>query len=422
MSFYDIVKRKILRKEESDIDSQPRKITRMLCMMTKQKDLSPLRRGIIRADRSIIINREIEDEQRHDVKGYFELLWNWSYTIFVFTVLCLQPMYTLSIVVSNRTADDIQYLAGLFFQLIPPTQYYHAVKYFRTDHFEEFYYSSAIIPKLNHISGVIVFLTGANMIFNSIRLFMTDYDGEFPGYNEYSLLGRCFIFFFLLISWLYSNLILFTNLSCFFLIFTKHTNILKEYSNEILAENCISTINEMTVSLFRIIYDLKTSIGNFESMFSSFTFLGAISFGMFLSRIKQGDLTFFPWNLFVTYIVIQVIFFWVILSMNGCRNRLSDSITHPKYAKKYIKRYSVDEIKTHFENEDEQFLLLINMEEELGGIVDWQLFNDLLDKDWTEFKFFGINIADFELIKRGTALVVIILGINAIINGEQLQN
>jgi len=422
ITFYDIARRVISRGCELDIDTQPRQVTRML-FQRRGNQLSPFIKP--KRKRRIIINNEIQNDEAPQEVSLFnyakELCMNWWYTALISMILCVQPIYTLVIIASNDTSQDIPYIATLFFQLIPPLQYYHAICYFQTDHFEDFYFSQSKIGILNRITGIIILLTVTNVIINIVRLLYLDYDIEFADYQSYSQLSRGFIFITLLVSWIYGNLILFTNLFCFCLVFTKHKKIIRLFAKKILDDDCPLSLNEITVDLFKIIYNLKKSITNFERLFSSFTFLGAISFGIFLSRIRDGNFLYFPWNIFITYIIMQIVFFWVILKMNGCRNTLSDFITHPKYAKKYIRRYDVEQIKTHFPTEDEHFLLLVNMEEELGGISDWRLLDSLLDKDWTEFKFFGINIADFELIKRGMALIALILGINALLNGEKIS-
>ena len=407
LSFYDIVKRVIKRHKSKD--KKNIKPPRTVVNFFKNTNFTEINIDTTES--------EVEEEDITCNKSFWNFINNWLYTIFVFIILCIQPIYTLYYIISNDTGEDIPYLASFFFQLIPPTQYYYAIRYWSTDHFEDFYYDQTNRYTLNKITYVIIFMTVLNTVVNIIRLLHIGYDGEFAEFHSLEIIPKYIIFSTMLISWIYGNLILFTNLSSFCVVFDKHKTIISDFAQDILDEECVYTVNEITVNMMTLVYELKLSIGRFEKMFSSFTFLGAISFGLFLNRIRLGNLSFFPWNLFITYVIMQTMFFWVILAMNGRRNAMSDFITHPKYSQKYIKRLSYDDIKNHYPTREEKELLIINLAEENGSIADWNSLDRLLDKDWTEFKFFGINIADFELIKRGMALIGIILGLNAILNG-----
>lgn len=422
ITFTDIIERVILQnkdiKKDVTINQQPRVVTRYLYRRQRKVNLSP-KIPTITGNNSVITNVNVKSPPKLTIgKKMWLFISNWWYSIFIFAIISFQPIYTFSIIVSDDHPFEIPYLSNFFLQLIPPFQYYHSIKYFRTDHFENIYKYSKKRISLNNYTFIITLITTINIIVNLIRLFSIGYDGDFPKFHSYDTPAKYVILAFLNISWTFGYLIILTNLVCFTIVFGIHSKIIKEFSDGILNPNCIFTLNEILVNLFPIIYHLKASITEFQRIISSFTFLGAISLGLFIDRLKNGNLEFFPWNLFIMYIIIQFIFFWVILSMNGCKNGMSDFIINPEYANRYIKRYSIEQIEDHFGKDEEKdyTLLLINQQEETGSIVEWQTLCDLLDSDWTEFKFFGINIADFELIKRGVALVAIILGIHALVN------
>lgn len=421
-TFVDIINRVIINnKKENNHISQPRNVTRFLYRRQRKTNLSPeIPKLLPNSSTEIIRNVNVVDDET-PVKlsignKIYLFLGNWWYSLIIFVFITFQPIYTFVIIVTEKDPYQIPYLSNFFLQLIPPFQYYHSIKYFRTNHFEEIYKYSSKTISLNTYTFIISIVVVINILVNIFRLYFIYYDGDFPNFHDYSTISQFIILILLVISWVFGYLIILTNLLCFSIVFTSHTKIIKDFSNEILDPHCPLILNEILVKLFPIIHHLKQSISEFQRIISSFTFLGAISLGLFIDRIKNGNLEFFPWNLFIMYIIIQFIFFWLILTMNGCKNGMSDFIINPEYAHKYIKRYTIEEIESHFD-ENDHTLLLINQQEETGSIVEWQTLCDLLDSDWTEFKFFGINIADFELIKRGIAFVALILGINALIDG-----
>jgi ABC-type multidrug transport system fused ATPase/permease subunit len=312
--------------------------------------------------------------------------------------------------------DETPYLASLFFQLIPPIQYIHCVLYFQTDHFEHFYLRNRLAKgKLNRISALICMLSLINTGIHVVSLFVRHYDTEFPYFFTYHIVSKVLISILLVLSWIYGSLILFTNLSCFCLVFWKHSHLINDFCTKVKSDENEKTINEITQHLLYLIHNLKNSINDFQNIFSSFTFLGAIAFGFFIDRIIQGNFDFFPWNTFVVYVIMQIIFFFILVHLSSYRNGMSDLIRNPEYVFKYIRRYNIEELKRRFDENEEQYII-INLIEENGSLVDWTLLNDVINDDWTEFKFFGINIADFELIKRASVVIAFIIFANSIVN------
>ena len=170
--------------------------------------------------------------------------------------------------------------------------------------------------------------------------------------------------------------------------------------------------------LVGIKYQLGISISDFEYIFSSFTFFGAISFGFYIDQINNGNFENIPWNLVVTYVIVQIVFFRIISQVKRNRDALFDFVKNPIYVEKYLKRYTVEDIQTHFLGDDAD-LILLNLLEEIGNEISWNSLNTLLtDSSWTEFKFFGIEVSDFALIKKGIVLVSFIVFADRILSSN----
>ena len=429
VTFYNIVKRKLIRrKQENDhafMFHQPRKITRMLYRRENQIDLSPdpdYRE--INHSSNIIINREqIEDEKEKSCSKLFcSLMNNWCYTLFIFSLLCVQPIHTLAKIIQMRdlafdspVIENKQqlYIASFFFQLIPPVQYYNCIRYFQTDHFESFYFGNKInINKIIRVTYIILLLSSLNVVGHLISLQIFSYDNEFPEYFDYPTHSQIIILVFLVCSWTYGNLILFTNFACFCLVFWKHSKQIHKFSQRLQLKDDQKSLNQLTQELTTIVYDLKNSITDFQNIFSNFTFLGAIAFGFFIEEITEGNFNFFPWNTFIVYAVIQIIFFFILVNVSQNRNGMSDYIRNPNHLFRFIRRYTVEELFQHFSRDDEKYIL-INLIEENANVADWNTLNNIINENWAEFIFFGINIADFELIKRSALIVTLIVMITS---------
>lgn len=399
--------------------SQPRKLTRFVYERKKKSSLSPH----ISVKRPLI---NITDDDSTDSKSSIVPRFSLSiYTAFIGLILCVQPIYTLIIILTSETEQETLYISSLFFQIVYPLQYYYCVRYFFTDHFDHFYFDDKspvcvkkMIYTLNQLTFVIIGCSLINVVTNITRVLATDYDGEFPLVFQYNVISRVFISFLLVSSWTYGNLILFTNLIIFCIIFRKHVSIFRSFAKKIQSKHNKLDLNQIMQILVGIKYQLGISISDFEYIFSSFTFFGAISFGFYIDQINNGNFENIPWNLVVTYVIVQIVFFRIISQVKRNRDALFDFVKNPIYVEKYLKRYTVEDIQTHFLGDDAD-LILLNLLEEIGNEISWNSLNTLLtDSSWTEFKFFGIEVSDFALIKKGIVLVSFIVFADRILSSN----
>ena len=402
-------------KDIDHINSQPRQITRLLYQWNFEDDLSPepsKRPPLIRIEDEINIQSPDDDDDNTCL--ILMRFWdNWSYTFFIMMLLIIQPIYTLVVIIQTETNNEIPYLSSFFYQLISPIHYYYAIQYFSTDHFEQFYYQNNLKSFLDVLTYCIIGFTFTNLGINIGRITRSEYDIEFPLYGDFTSTPQILIIIYLIFTWIYSNLIVCTNLMCFCLVFTKHKHIIFNFSSKIMDDECGMTLNEIMQELSTIVYNFKNSIGQFQNIFSSFTFFGAISFGFYIERFRQSNFELLPWNTFVTYIIMQIMFFMTILRVSQTKNGMTDFVKNPSYIRKYVKRYTVNDIRERF-NADTTELVIANMIEENAGIIDFMTLNQLFLDDWVEFKFFGFNIANFGLIKKGIVIVGLVVAANSI--------
>ena len=419
--FIEIVQRNIIQQQSTKQTKTPRNLTREIYKRRYNKDLSPNTSPVQEERGEIKLNINIEKsiKRKEKRKKFFKVIISWTYTTFIFCVLCISPIYTIFNITKNQYNNNFLY-SSLFFLLIEPTQYVLSIIYFGTPHFENFYlnknnFDPQCFPTTNQfvilIVAILIVLGIINFLFIS-NIFVHNLD------TPILLSGNQSIDFTIrLFSWIYGRLTLYVNLLCFSLVFCKHCKIIQDYVKKLENENIsnanILSINIITQDILSIRNELEESISKFISIFSSFTILGAIGFGFFIERIKAGNFDSFPWNELVIYIIVQVIFIIIIYRVSSYQKDLIDYVRQPKFVEKFLKRYTIRDIKEKFED---PIMISLNLDEENSSQLDWIILDRLLNEQWAEFNVMGIDISNGELIKRGIALVSIIVAFNTLIN------
>ena len=422
----DIIRRNIIENDyKEEKCSQPRKITRFLYKRFHKKELSPNINNTNLLENPPDIKININIERRNKIESIVSSALSWLYTVGIFGLLCVQPIYSIIYIIREDEQNTNFYISSIFFQLIPPIQYLLAVKYFSTNHFEKFYINNKkhhinCFPSLNNLSLFIIVITAFTIAFNYIILkkdisIIRQRDGEFPQFNNFNHTSRTFISIFLILSWLYGKMVVYLNIVCFSLIFCKHCKIITECVNKLQNENKgILTVNDILREIIQIRYDLEESIDQYKNIFSSLTLFGSIGLGFILERIRVGNFDLFPWNSFIVYIILQFIFIFIIFKVTNNKESLSKYIKEPQFVEKFIKRYTIRDISERF-SESETQLIILNIEEENSSTIDWMILNSIINADWTEFRVMGINVSDGDLIKKGLVLVTIIVTFNSYI-------
>lgn len=399
----NIISRKVIQKKEYNEPKTPRNIVREIYKRTYNKELSPPNSPEITiGSREIKLNISIHNNKRKQ-KFILNVI-SWMYTLFIFLILCIKPIISIYNIV--KTSNKIPLLSVLFFQLIEPFQYILSIIYFSTTHFEDFFLSNRNLdpkcfPNINTLTYIIISVLTIIIVFNFL-------------YNSYNFTNNYILNIFIeLFSWIYGRLVIYINLTCFSLIFCKHSKIIEQYVNKVQQANIsnqnILTINIITQDILIIRNELEDSIDKFKNIFSSFTLLGTIGLALFFE--SKGKI---PWNQLIIYLIVQTIFIIIVLRVSSYQKKLTDHIRQPLFVKKFLKRYTLLDINEKFE--DNRNMVLFNLQEENSSMLDWIILDRLLNEQWAEFSVLGINISNGELIKRGIAIVTIGIAILAYFN------
>jgi hypothetical protein len=427
-SIINFIKRKTLTNKKEKIAgtdndySQPRNVTRQLYERTYNKSLSPV--GTVRNHAIVevppIIGLEnIRENQslrnQFEIEEKKEIILSWLYTLFIFLILWIQPLYTL-IHVINKNKSLTFHMPTLCFDFIYPIQYFFCLIYFSNDHFEKFYLEkekdvNKKFPTTDTITIMSCFYAIIGLIFLFTGLFNSD-ELVFPGFHDFPLTSKIPILIILVMSWTIGRLTFFIHSSIFFLTFCKHCLILRKFIKQISKEKRedLISINDLSVKILDIRYELERSVDNFKNFLSTVTLLGAVSIGFLIEQIKINSYNGFPWVSFSFFLIFQIVFLSIIVKVDKYREDLVSYIRSGNFVKKYLSRYNNQEITDKFENNTE--LILLNFEEENSTTIDWLVVNNVLSEGWSQFTVLGVPISDGSLIKRGIALVTLIITFN----------
>lgn len=402
-----VIQRKLVidRRPLPDNQRQPRSLTRELYRNRNLRELSPDPQSGYDSP----VSSDSDGEHKHSVVRTIEKnsggFMSWAYSLFVFSVLSVQPVYSLWYTLTDNQKDDPNvYIASLFFNLIPVTQYILAIRYFQTTHFDDSTY------KINwdgYVVGIIALVIATNVISQIIISGVLDTehnDGDFPGYETFTY--RVPLSIFLWVSWTYGKMVLYTNIVCFSVIFLNHRKTIRKYVT-ILNKTNDKTVNVITNDVLRVRNEFELSKKRLKGVFSMYTILGAIGIGLFLDRIQDGNFKLFPWQQFILYSITQLLFLFVVITVNKARNDLAECVRKPIFIDRYLKRYDLYEITTKMGTDTQ--MVCLNVLEENATIMDWMLLNDLINENWTSFTVLGIDMADGNLINKSLVFVSLVV-------------
>jgi len=410
-------KRRIISKNQEIKNRyrQPRKLTREVCKILHDRELSPPPSPISSPESSIAGTARLNVDMKK-YKFTFSMV-SWLYPLCILFFLLTSPSLIIWRILEGEEEQTFL-LSNFFFNMIPPTQYILSLNYFSTNHFEDFFIKNKehCFPNMNKFT---IFIISATLILGFVnfllvqRFIIFDKEETIPDLYTNNVILNVFISIF---SWMYGGLIVYTNLVCFSLVFCKHCKIINEYVEKLDKDDNLDvlTINVISQDILKIRRKLEISIDHFKNIFSLFTLLGTIGLGFFFERIKLGNFQLFPWGQFIIYIIIQIVFTFVILKLSKNQEKLIDYVRKPNFVNKFLRRYTVRDVQKRFSGSTE--LLMLNLEEENASMMDWIILDRLLNEKWAEFSVMGIDVTDGSLIKRGITLVTLIVAFTAYVS------
>ncbi len=356
------------------------------------------------------------------------------YTLGIFTSLFVLPIASLF-----QTSDLPVDLALITFasELILPVQYFLAVRYFGSTHFQTFFdvvkpvrTSERLGERLgerrasSNIREIFVEISERHSIADALdfnflikhpcRLTIRVVSGIILFVSLTSFCVALFIFLtyehfdarlfpFFVISRLHGRATCVVNTSAFAFVFYKHVKVLDLYS-KILEQrdwSCESyeKVSLLLVNLMKIRESLGHSTSLFKSTFASATIAGAIIIGAFIhsSTSAASEHVHWSYEFFVlagSFVALQVLIFSVIAQLSFAKERIEDVTKSSKFAMKFLVRKAV--------SANESVL-------ETATTVDYFLIVDALRQPWLDFSVMGVPLHSLAFLKQCISLASIAL-------------
>lgn len=334
------------------------------------------------------------------------------YSFSIFLLSCIQPIYLLYKMINHFDYYE-NYLIHLLLNINTPINYLWAKHYFKHNHFEHF------IGDCQNITKYIIFVYSITAFSIIINFYNTDFF-----YNEYyfiSYFNQYIAYTLIILEWVYTRLLYSLTISSFTLIFCKHLSEIKEFINKIdenTFENedsyCLSKYIA-TVSYLR--YTVEISCRFYNWILSFVTVTGGLSIGLYIRYLykEYTDLNYIEFNnheyylmqVFSLFIVLQIIFFIIVIRYSWRRNEIKNKIQDAKFINQFLTRFSLSKIKDKCRDSEEiKYIakLILCLEEENSSTIDWLILEKLTSDHWIDFSIVGISINDGSLIKKIIAL------------------
>jgi hypothetical protein len=190
---------------------------------------------------------------------------------------------------------------------------------------------------------------------------------------------------------------LFTFVSVFYFRYVSFREFVQSIHKERIQNVTLGLILEETT---KHSYLINRATNALENMFTSYLLLGFLALTLQLPIVKDSpeNLRKFPWQIYAVYTSSMILFWSLVIAIQGIKSDLSQLIRTQPFVKKFLRRYTPEEITTRFDQDIH--LILLNLQEENASTLDWFVLDNLLQDQWMGFKIMGIPMNDVNLIKR----------------------
>lgn len=340
------------------------------------------------------------------------------YSLCIFILLCIQPIYLLINFLLNTNNNFDKYLLLLLINIITPINYIWSKYYFNTNHLDLFISDSKF--NCSYYIYLILIVTIISIIVN---LFHIDIF-----YNEFyyiSYFNKPLAILIIIFEWLYSRLIHCLILISFIIVFCKHIKNLKSLINDI----CINEINLedsycLTILIKKISMlrnSIECSIQFYNKLLSFITIMGGISIAIFFKQLYHKfqqtriivlqNYEYYIIQAYIFYTLCQLIFFCIVLNYTKYRNKLIKLMRGPSFVNRFLTRWSTTKMKRKCKDNNEikhYCKMMLVIQQENATSIDWLILEKLCSSTWINFSILGITSQDGSLIKKVIAFSSII--------------
>tara|TARA_B100000787_G_scaffold69701_1_gene51246 strand:- start:7953 stop:9212 length:1260 start_codon:yes stop_codon:yes gene_type:complete len=323
------------------------------------------------------------------------------YSIMIFLLLSVQPLYTLY--KFTQGLSDLKFLSSFLTHLNIPLIYSWEKYYFRSDHLHK-------IMKCEKIkTGLITSFAGFSIIINFL-----DITSFYNSYYWTDLFNNGILFFtIIIIEWIYSRLVVFLYAFSFVFVMNSHISAFRIFISE-LKDNewCIESDRPLTSILKGVVIirrNIETTISYYNDIISVTTLLGGASLAIFIRDLIPTDIEYIMEVEFedhdrylihpgIVYISCQLSLLIYMTKYAMQRNRVLKYIKSIEFINKFLSK--IPDEKIHSKTNGKLDVVALNIADSSSTTLDWIILGNILSEHWLDFTIFGISTSDGGLIKK----------------------
>jgi hypothetical protein len=351
-----------------------------------------------------------------------------SINIFYISIIAVligwQFVYSIYLAINK---NNVKFFTSNIFPLMFFSQYLLSIWYYKNIQFEK------IIDVTNfYFNLMFLFSTVFSFLMPTVEIILLTNDKYIEVYtdifrNATNHPSKIFLCLLLFLSKFYSYFIFFVNIGIFSLIFINHCLDISSYVDKLkkIVESDMKnlTLDVVVNDYTELKYYHSESVKIMNNIFSSITFFGFMA--SYFTFVNYGSYYIGASNYIniVYFVCIEIIYIYTITKVKKMVDDMKDIIHSQKFIYKFLSKSNIEHIvgDTYEGDNDSKKIHIIkeisfrNMIKscENSQSLDWIVLIKKLDQPWENFKIFGFEIEDAEIIKK---LVAILFGFLMILN------
>lgn len=387
-----------------------------LDLFIKKRKVSDTVKIIIKTETSLVnyspspINNIYEEKNYEDYRNpgkwdYVKILLYSMWSIFILSLLSLQPIYTFVNAINGENTYDNIVLTVLY--IIVPYHYVWAKYYFSRNHFDKFFLESHwrcndYCTILSIICILVSMVSVIPYVYNKNQL---DY---------YWTKNTPFFIPLFICCEIVGRLVILINSGVFILTFSKHLITLRRNIKAIedaidVKFNSYTTMSELLVKFCELKSELAWSKYYYNNLVSVSTTCGLFGTILFVhhkhvtENFKFTSTDNFILIIIVYYIISQSLFMSILIAYSMKRDSLNKYVNSINFVSRYLSRTKIKRDKTRTQMEKN----VVIIQEESATTLDWMLLDKITKENWIDFTILGISTRDGSLIKRSVAFATL---------------
>lgn len=324
------------------------------------------------------------------------MVWKRLYTVMMFGVMCVPTVYSLIGLFEEPSGVAF---VDVVLSVLPPVQYLCSVRYFASDHFDQFHtIEEDESIEFDDIVGRPCQCTPNIIAVVSILTSLLYFIGtSFVTMEQLWYMAVCNV-----VCRLIGSISISINAICLSFVFWKHIKVIDVYVHVFEAQDWRTCEDHYVSVLLRNVVRMKESLHASSELlsfiFSSATTLGALASGTVFYRWSLETFDVFVYLSLALFTISQCIFFYVIYRLSEAKDDIEVLVRSADFADSFLHRGTAN-------NADQRV-------RETSTTIDWFVISYLLKEQWLDFSVMGLPLHSGAFVKQCVAIVAAVIVIS----------